>query len=540
MGMLFTILMIGILIFVHEFGHFIVAKSIGVKVLKFSLGFGSPIFKYKYGETEYQIAWIPLGGYVKMLGENPEEELSGEDVKRSFYYQSPLKRLLIVIAGPLMNLVFPLLIYFIVYAAPSQEISNRIGMVMEGRPAEAAGIQRYDRIVEVDGKKTNYWRELLKEISKRPGRTVEMKIEREGKIIPLKVNIAAEKEVSRYGFSQIVGRIGVSPYLPAAVIFIPDEDSIAYKSGLRSFDHIKKVNGKSVESFFRLEMLLKEYSGKKVVFEVERGEEKKVLEVTINEAVEANSLGVEQAELYIYKIEKDSPAEIAGLQVGDKLVSIDGQKLLFFAELESYFAKDPDKEHEFGVLRKDSLINIRLKLEKEIRKDEYKQEYNYFKFGASNNSFFTDGEIVRKGFSFVDAIGNSVDDTLEVIKSTVVGVYQLFSGQVSFKTVGGPIMIFGIAGKAAKKGMNFFLHIMALISINLGIINLLPLPVLDGGHIIMSLVEIISHRSIPLKAKIVINMIGVVIILALTVLVIFNDLLRYSDDIISWFSRVFR
>lgn len=540
MGFLFTILMIGILIFVHEFGHFVVAKSMGVMVLKFSLGFGSPIFKYKYKETEYQIGWIPLGGYVKMLGENPDEDLHEADLRRSFYYQSPRRRLLIVLAGPVMNLLFPLLIYFVVYALPSEEISNRIGMVMEGRPAEMAGIKRYDRIIEVDGKRTDYWRNLLKEISSRPGRTVEMKIERDGKVIPLRVNIAAEKEVSRYGFSQTVGRIGVSPYMPAAVIYIRDEDSEAYKAGFRSFDLIKKVDGRDVESFYKFEILLKENAGKRVSIEVLRGVEKRREEIYLDKASDPESLGIEQAELFVYRVEKDSPAERAGIREGDKLVSINGERLMFFAEIESYFARDPDREHEFGVVRGDQLLNIRVRLEKEVRRDEYKQEYNYFRFGASNNSFFTDGEIVKKGFTFLDAVGNSVDDTLDVIKTTVVGVYQLVTGQVSVKTVGGPIMIFGIAGKAAKKGMNFFLHIMALISINLGIINLLPLPVLDGGHVVMSLVEMISRRSIPVRAKIIINLIGIIIILLLTVLVIFNDLLRYSDDIIGWFSRMFR
>lgn len=541
MSFIFFIILIGVLIFVHELGHFIVAKLLNVKVLKFSLGFGSPIFSFKYGETVYQVAWIPLGGYVKMLGENPDEEesISQDEITRSFFYQSPFKRLMIVVAGPLMNLLFPFLIYYFVYAAPSQEISNRIGMVMEGRPADAAGLKRYDRILEVDGKKTNYWRELLREISTRPGKTVEMKIERDGKIIPLTVSIAAETEVSRYGFSKVLGRIGVSPYMPASVIYIQDENSLAYQYGLRSWDQIKKVDGIDTESFYKLEKALTERAGNKVVLDVIRGEGKNNLKVEIV-ADSLEKLGIDQAELYIYKVEKDSPAEKAGLMIGDKLIAINGSKLIYFVELESYFAKDPDREHEFAVKRGDELLNIKLRLEKQVKKDELKQEYNYFLFGASNNSSFTDGEIVKKGFSPIAAIDDAVYDAIDVIKTTAVGVYQLFTGQISFKTVGGPIMIFGIAGKAAKQGISYFLHIMALLSINLGIINLLPFPVLDGGHIVMSLVEIISRRTIPMKARIVVNFIGIILILTLTVLVLFNDIIRYSDDIVSWFTRVFK
>ncbi|MCX7958131.1 MAG: RIP metalloprotease RseP, partial [Deltaproteobacteria bacterium] len=538
MGIIYTLLMIGILIFVHELGHFIVAKMMNVKVLKFSLGFGTPVFSFRRGETVYQVSWILFGGYVKMLGENPDEELPPEEAGRSFFNQSPLTRLLIVIAGPLMNLLFPFLIYYIVYAAPSQEISNRIGMVMEGRPAEAAGIQNYDRIIEVDGKRTDYWRELLREISKRPGKTVEMKVERDGKIIALTVNIAEEKEVSKYGFTQVLGRIGVSPYMPASVIFIPDENSAAYKAGLRSFDQIKKVDGIDAESFFRLSRILDEKRGREVKLEILRGEEKKKTEIVLT-AAPPETLGFEQAELYIYKVEKDSPADKAGLRAGDKLVSVNGSKLVYFAELESFFAREPDREHEFGVLRGSELLNIKVRLEKQVKKDDFKQEYNYFVFGASNNSYFTDGDIVKKGFSPLDAIDDAIYETVDVIKATAVGVYQLLTGQISFKTVGGPIMIFGIAGKAAKKGMSIFLNVMALISINLGIINLLPLPVLDGGHIIMSLIEMIIRRPIPVKARVVVNLIGIVMILALTVLVLFNDIIRYSDDITSFIVRLF-
>ncbi|MCX7943908.1 MAG: RIP metalloprotease RseP [Deltaproteobacteria bacterium] len=539
MSLIYFLILISVLIFVHELGHFVVAKLMNVKVLKFSLGFGTPIVSFKRGETTYQISWILFGGYVKMLGENPDEELPPEEVNRSFYNQSPFKRLLIVVAGPLMNILFPFFIYYFVYVFPSQEISNRIGMVMEGKPAERAGIKNYDRIIEVDGRKIEYWRELLREISKRPGERVEIKVERDGKIIPLIIDIAAEKEVSRYGFTQILGRIGVSPYMPASVIYIPDERSPAYELGLRSFDQIKSVNGISTDSFLRLEKILRENDGREVRLEIVRGEDKQRKEVIIL-ARTVEELGIEQAELYIHRVEKGSPADVSGMRVGDKIVSVNGIKLNYFAELESIFAREPDRMHEFEVLRGKDMVRLKVKLEKQVKKDDFKQEYNYFVFGAYNNSYFTDGEIVRKGFTPIDAIDDAIYEGLDVIKATVVGIYQLITGQISFKSVGGPIMIFGIAGKAAKKGVSIFLNVMALISINLGIINLLPLPVLDGGHIIMSLVEIISRRQIPVRARLVINFVGMVMILTMTVLVLFNDIARYSEEIVSWLVRIFK
>src|SRR5688572_8105813 len=157
----YTILLLGILIFVHEMGHFLVAKALNVKVLRFSIGFGPKIVAFQRGETEYRVAWVPLGGYVKMAGEQPYEELSPEEARRGFLAQPPWKRMLIVAAGPVFNLVFPVLVFFVVFLGSHQEISTRVGSLEPGMPAAEAGILPGDRVLAVDGNKVLSYGELI-------------------------------------------------------------------------------------------------------------------------------------------------------------------------------------------------------------------------------------------------------------------------------------------------------------------------------------------------------------------------------------------
>ncbi len=159
-NVVYFVVFLGVLVTVHELGHFLVAKACGVKVLRFSIGFGPRIFGFTKGETEYRIAWIPLGGYVKMAGEQPQDEVSPEDAKRSFLNQAPWKRAAILVAGPAFNLIFPILAYFLVYLHPVEVESTRIGYVEPEMPAALAGLKPGDRVVSVDGHEVKTFREL--------------------------------------------------------------------------------------------------------------------------------------------------------------------------------------------------------------------------------------------------------------------------------------------------------------------------------------------------------------------------------------------
>jgi regulator of sigma E protease len=355
------IVLLGILIFVHEFGHFLAARIAGVGVLKFSLGFGPKIFGRKIGETEYVLSWIPLGGFVKLLGESGSEELPPEDEKRSFYKQPTWKRMLIVLAGPVFNFLLAVLIFIIVlmYGLPS--LTAEVGQVQKDSAAFEAGMVNGDKIISIDGNKIVFWEDI---------RTI-----------------------------------------------------------------------------------ISDIKGKEVVVIVERGTEKK------------------------------------NLSVKPKLSNA---KNIFGEEVPTY------------------LIGIA-----------------------------PSGKTIIERRNPWEAIIGSVYKTWEISKLTVISVVKMLEGVISPRTLGGPIFIAQVAGAQVKEGIIPFILFMAILSINLGVINLFPIPVLDGGHIFFYLIEMVTRREISIKVKEISQQIGFAILLMLMLFVIFIDIERLNikvvNDIIKYF-----
>ncbi len=359
-----VIILLGILIFAHEFGHFLVAKYSGVGVLKFSLGFGPKLVGKKIGETEYLISWVPLGGYVKLLGETDNEELAEEDEKRSFLKQPVWKKAAIVAAGPIFNFLLAIVIFTIVYMAGVPTLTTYISGVPEGTPAFEAGIKEGDVITAIDGKKITRWEEIKESISKSDGSELKLTITRGGESIdvPLKPRLYKDKNI--FGEEIDSYKIGVSPSLDRAVV------------------------------------------------------------------------------------ERMNP---------------------FLA-------------------------------------------------------FWT-----------------SLKQTWFISKLTVLSVVKIFEGVVSPKTLGGPIMIAQIAGAQVKEGIVPFVLFMALLSINLAILNLLPIPILDGGHLLFFLVEAVTGREINIKWREMAQQVGLVILIALTIFVFIMDIerlnIKWFDDFNKFFTR---
>ncbi len=356
MTLLWAVILFGLLIFFHELGHFIVAKLVGVKVLKFSLGFGPKIFGKKIGETEYQLSAIPLGGYVKPLGEDLEEEISEEDIPRSFQVQHVWKRAAIVLAGPVFNLILAYLIFVVFLglnlpvAIPDLDsITTTIEDVMEGSPAQKAGLKRDDAVVSIDGNKVEDWNEMAKVFSKNPGKELNVKIERGDELISVLLTPESKKAKDEDGNEIIVGRIGIS----------------------------KKMNAEIIES--------------KAIWDV----------------------------------------PFKGLAA----------------------------VYEWCVL------------------------------------------------------------TLEV-------VVKLFTGGLSAKQVGGPILIVDAAAKAASIGAYAYFNFIAIISINLAILNLLPVPVLDGGHLVFFSIEALRGKPMSEKIQLAANKVGMTLLLMLIAFVFYNDIVR--------------
>lgn len=341
---------LGILILVHEFGHFLVAKKTGVGVLTFSLGFGPKLMGRKVGETEYILSAFPLGGYVKMVGEDPDEEVQEVDVRKSFSHQGLIIRAAIVMAGPLFNLLLALVVFvciFMVYGVPV--LTTRVGGVEPNSPAARAGVLKGDQISGVDGQEVERWEDLSGSIKKSQGRVLKLRIEREGRM----------------------AEISVQPTL---------------REG-------KNVFGEKQESW---------------------------------------AIGI--------------VSEVS-LEKSDPLLA------------------------------------------------------------------------VPKAFS----------QTWDYSYLTLLSLYKMVKGEVSPKNLGGPLLIAQMAGQQAREGLGSFFFFIAVLSINLGVLNLLPIPVLDGGHLFFFLLEAILRRPVKLKLREKAQQVGVFILILIMIYAFYRDIARFFE-----------
>jgi regulator of sigma E protease len=364
MTILWAVIFFGLLIFFHELGHFILAKLVNVKVLKFSLGFGPKVLGKKIGETEYLISAVPLGGYVKPLGEEPGEELAEEDKPRAFQHQPVWKRAAIVLAGPVFNLVLAYLIFLVFLsfklpvAIPNLDsMTTTIENVADGSPAMKAGLKKDDSIVAIDGKPVSDWSEMADIFSKNPGKELSLRIKRGDDIINMQITPEPTNAKDESGREVVVGRIGIS----------------------------KKLGAKIVQS-------------------------------------------------------------------------------------ESFFSAP---------------------------------------------------------FKAVEAVYHWCVLTVDV-------VVRLFSGSVSAKQVGGPILIVDAAAKAASVGAFAYFNFIAIISINLAILNLLPVPVLDGGHIMFFVIEAFRGKPLSEKVLTIANKVGMALLFMLIAFVFYNDIVRI---VVPWIQK---
>ncbi len=347
------ILVLGLLIFVHELGHFLFAKLFGVRVLKFSLGFGPKVAGKVVGETEYVISAFPLGGYVKMFGENPDEqEIAPEDKRVSFAHKPVWQRFMVVLAGPLFNLFFAVVLFFLVFSivgVPTAVDTTRIGKVNEKSPAAVAGMQPEDVIVAINGEKTAGWLDVLEGVKSSEGQPVEVLIQRGGEEIALEI--------------------------------VPEIDTV------------KNVFGEEVEKRFMI-----------------------------------------------------------------------------------------------GIMKADELT--------------------YEKSGI------------------LGALQNACRQTWRYITLTVMGFIKIIQQVVPASEIGGPILIAQIAGEQMKAGWLNLIYFMSLLSVNLGILNLLPIPVLDGGHLVFLTIEGLRRKPMNERSQIIAQQIGIGLLGTLMIFVFYNDIVR--------------
>ncbi|MDY7225361.1 RIP metalloprotease RseP [Hyalangium rubrum] len=532
----FFALLLGVLVTVHELGHFLVAKACGVKVLKFSLGFGPKLLSFTKGETEYQLALLPLGGYVKMAGDIPGEELAPEEASRGFLAQPPWKRMAIVIAGPAFNLIFPVIIYFFVFLGDHQAVSTRLGYVMPDSPAAKAGLHPGDVVVAVDGERVRTYEEMRDAFVDRFERPIPITVERDKNqsiimVTPMKrVESSPIETIER-------GVMGVEVSSPSPVVGVPP-GSAAEQAGLKTFDRILAINGTLVPDEATFYQVLDKHQGaleltvqrsKPVEAGAVTGHVPEVVKLRVEKQADKQgyaALGVETAELYLAAVTPGSPAEKAGLRSGDRLVAFNGKPLgsfsLFAVELTGLAEKPFEltwrgKEGE----RKEQLAMAQLKVLGEAGETQ--------QLGLGVQGWIAErapAEKVTVNMGWGEALQQSAKIVPTITKQTVKAIAGLVTRDVPLSSVGGPIMMYQMASRSSELGWDYFLNLMAIISINLGVMNLLPIPILDGFHLVAAGWEAIRRRPIPVRVREVANVIGLAMLVALMLVAMFNDITR--------------
>ncbi len=547
----FFVVLISVVVIIHEFGHFIVARLNGVRVEAFSLFFGKPIFKWKRGETEWRIGMIPFGGYVKMVGqsdldavdeENIDEELKGV----SFAHKSLWAKASIVAAGPISNLILALVIFSCIFFAGYPTATTLIGSVDKDGVAYEAGVRPGDRVVAIDGREMWRWEDMAKLIKKSPGKPLTFSIERGDSRFDAAITPKLRKVKNIFQFDADAGVIGVSQdgYLPIAGI--SDPESPAGKAGLWTGDLIKKINGSEIHYFTDVDRVLSQ-SGGPFEFVIERGglalaeQERKPVELSFT-VVSAGSvnrpadIGLERADLYIHQTVADDPAAAAGLRGGDRLYAINGKPLKDWDAFTVLVRLHPEEKLDVTVVRDGRKVEIPVTPKMAREKNMLGDEEEFGRVGIYPWLSYSLPEIKEERyFNPLKAFSRGLEMTVDFTALTIKGFFYVITGDVSIKSLGGPIMIANLAGESAKGGLLSFIWTIAIISLNLAIINILPIPVLDGGHLLLFGIEGIRRKPLsPAKLQIAMK-IGLFLVGMLVIAVFYNDISRYVPGLRSLF-----
>ncbi|MDM8554440.1 RIP metalloprotease RseP [Desulfococcaceae bacterium HSG7] len=443
------IIVLGVLIFVHELGHFIVARLCGVGVEKFSLGFGPRLIGRKIGRTDYRISAIPLGGYVKMVGDEPDSEIAPEDIAIAFDYKSVWKRILIVAAGPVSNFLLAVFIFWVLYLVHGiehlkpvvEQIQTETTLITSN---DVEGFQKGDIITAIENEPVKSWTDVVQRVEASKGRTLAFTVKRGNSGYVINVTPQLEKSQNLFGEEIQKYGIGVSPF-PAITPTIGEvrKNTPAMRAGLQAGDRIITIDGTAVKSWKEMAKVISACNGRKLELEVQRAEKRIATQITPELWPDTNN-------------------------VGEKI-----------------------KRYMIGI----TAVNV-------------------------------PPQTFTERLNPLRAAVESIARTYEITELTVLSIVKIFQNKISSKTIGGPIMIAEMAGQRAKEGILSFVFFIALLSVNLGLINLFPIPVLDGGHLLFFTIESLKGSPLSMKAREISQQAGVCVLLALMVFIFYNDIMR--------------
>jgi regulator of sigma E protease len=438
------VVVLGVLIVVHELGHFIMARLAGVGVERFSVGFGPVLWRFRGKETEYCVSAIPMGGYVKMMGddENPLEGGKGATIDpRKAFNAKPLgARFLIVFAGPAMNFVLAVVIAALMFMLVGRPVAPaQVGRVVEGGPAAQAGLQTGDRIISIDGAAVPYWEDVARVVQAAGPRALKVVVKGASGERTVDLTPTQTKRRDLFGDEQNVWELGASPYIPATIGDTVSGDP-ADQAGLKSGDTVTALEGQPVMSWDDLAEKIHQRAGQPTRLEVKRGSETLPITVTPKKGKIPGPDG------------KEVEAGLVGIRPGGTTLMV-----------------------------------------------------------RSNPLTATWEGVVWAG---------------DVTAKTAIGLYKWASRQIPSNSIGGPIQIATMAGEQARQGISSLALFTAVISVNLFLLNLLPVPMLDGGHLLFFACEAVLGRPLSVRKREVAQQVGFALLMLLMVFAFYNDFKR--------------
>jgi regulator of sigma E protease len=565
--------LISVVVFFHELGHLLVAKAFNVKALRFSIGFGRKLFAFRLGETEYCVSMLPFGGYVKFAGENPEEQPAPEDKGRGFLEASALARGVIAFAGPFANFVLALVIGFCVHLLPVHDSPAVAGFIKPGSPAERAGLRHGDRLLGIDGQMVRGFLDLKEKVDDAWGRTLKLRVQRGGEsfdaeAVPDTVESETPLGIERHG------RLGISASGRQPSIAVLGPQTPAGRAGLQTFDQVTKVAGAEVQSYEDLLDLLaaklsQQGEPQTLAIEAERrpappplppqeadGQPLSPLPPleppAKKEAVAASLvvpalgrpvkpeevpalLGLASSDLAIALVRPNSAAALAGLQRGDRVLEVQGKPVVWWAdEVEHTRQQVGTAPLHLVVLRDGARLELTVTQTQHPGRDENGLRRPIAELGAWPQPVYLRpaDQLITYWYGPAEALRRGAETALDATRKTALGIARMVTGHISADNISGPLMIAETTRKMADVSWPAFFVLMLWISANLGVMNLLPIPLLDGFHVLSALIEGVRRRPLPLRFREVANTVGFMMVAGLMLLAISNDLIRIGGDVV--------
>jgi regulator of sigma E protease len=533
------LIILGPLVVAHEFGHYIFARIFGVKAEIFSIGFGKKIWSRQLGETELRVSMIPLGGYVKLLGEDREAPLPPELKNRALHRQAPWKRFFIFFGGPLFNFLFAILIYMTIMAVGEPQISNRVARVVRGSPAALAGFQSGDRVLSVDGKPVKRYDDLMDIVEDNAGKALVFEVVHPGAPAnqsPVRLTATPHPEdgYSLYGEPKQVGEVvGLIPYARSTQIGVSDPRSVAGTSGIQSGDALVDFNGTPVKTFEEIEGLYAQATPKSAIALKIEKPNKSVISVVFSKPAGDVSMekawGLRSSEMFIEKVVDGSPAALAGLHSGDRIVTVGKKELQSFFDLKDEVQKSGETEGKVPLTweHEGKLVSATVIPTSTSNRNALLKKTTGFTVGIVPMLETVEPEMaVERIWNPLVLLYKGTERMILFSWRNLVSIQKIITGDVSVATLGGPIMIGKIAGESLSRGLIAFLSNMAILSIGLGVLNVLPIPVLDGGHLMLLAIETVRGKPLTMRTMEIIQSVGLTAILLLMALVMKNDFTR--------------